>query len=59
MTSGRRHLLFQTLRFRSTLWHTLIFAGMALVIFAIAYRTAAAQLLTALSTDLEDTAIEF
>jgi len=51
--------MFQTLRFRSTLWHTLIFSGMALVIFAIAYQTAAGQLLASLSADLEDTAVEF
>jgi len=51
--------MFQTLRFRSTLWHTLIFSGMALVIFAIAYQTASGQLLASLSADLEDTAVEF
>jgi len=52
-------LMFQTLRFRSTAWHTLIFAAMALVIFWIAYQTAASQLLSTLGTDLEDTATEF
>ena len=51
--------MFRTLRFRSTLWHTLIFAMMALIIFAIAYRAAASQLMAALSADIEDTAVEF
>jgi len=51
--------MFRTLRFRSTLWHTVIFAMMALIIFAIAYRAAASQLMAALSADIEDTAVEF
>jgi len=51
--------MFRTLRFRSTLWHTLIFAMMALIIFAIAYQAAANQLLASLSADIEDTAVEF
>ena len=51
--------MFQTLRSRVSLWHTLIFVMMALIIFAIAYKTAANQLLTSLSEDLHDTAVEF
>jgi len=51
--------VFNTLRFRLTFWHALIFAGMALVIFGIAYKTTANQLLISLSEDLQDTAIEF
>ncbi|TLS78330.1 HAMP domain-containing histidine kinase [Mariprofundus erugo] len=51
--------MFQTLRSRLAFWHALIFAGMAVVIFVIAYQTVANQLLASLSEELHDTAVEF
>lgn len=51
--------MFQTLRARLAFWHAMIFAGMAVIIFAIAYQTAANQLLASLSDELHDTAVEF
>ncbi len=49
----------KTLQFRLTLWHTLIFGGMALLVFGFAYFTVSRQLLVAIEEDLQDTATEF
>jgi len=51
--------VFDTLRFRLAFWHALIYSIMALVIFVIAYQTAADQLLASINADLQDTAVEF
>jgi len=49
----------KTLQFRLTLWHTLTFGGMALLVFGFAYFTVSRQLLAAIEEDLQDTATEF
>jgi len=51
--------MFKTLRFRLTLWHAMIFGGMALLIFSFAYFTVSRQWLASITEDLQDTAHEF
>jgi len=51
--------MFKTLQLRLTLWHALIFGGMALIIFGFAYFTVSKQLLASITEDLQDTAHEF
>jgi len=51
--------MFKTLRFRLTLWHAMIFGGMALIIFGLAYFTLSRQLLASITENLQDTAHEF
>ncbi len=52
-------LMFKTLRFRLTLWHAVVFGGMALGIFGFAYMAVSNQLLESLKDDLQNTALEF
>jgi len=51
--------MFRTLRFRLTLWHAMVFGGVALGVFGFAYVTVSNQLLASISEDLQDTAREF
>jgi len=51
--------MFKTLRFRLTLWHAVVFGGMALGIFGFAYMAVSNQLLESLTEGLQNTALEF
>jgi len=51
--------LFKSMAFRAVIQHTLVFGGMAVVVFFIAYITISRQLMVSIKEDLDDTAQEF
>jgi len=51
--------MIKTLRFQLTLWHTLIFGILTMIVFAIAYSVVSHQLLKSIDADLLSTANEF